>query len=235
MTASSPPSTAPPTSSSERRRRNRDEMKGAILTAARQIMREEGVAALNMHEVARRVGLRTQSLYYYFPSKSALYDALFLLGTRMFYERQEQLLRQHTDVWETLRGAMGAYLGFAQQHPELWQLVFERTVPGFVPSEESMEESRRLLGVGMQVITQAIESGDISPGLSPAQATDFTSAVMHGLTAAHMANEPHLPPGEGRFGALIPAAVEVLRVAWAPGRRTSTAGSTGPGNHTAQD
>ncbi|HEY6542020.1 MAG TPA: hypothetical protein VIZ18_13840 [Ktedonobacteraceae bacterium] len=31
----------------ERRQRNREEMKNAILEAARQVMREEGVAALN--------------------------------------------------------------------------------------------------------------------------------------------------------------------------------------------
>ena len=38
----------------ERRQRNREEMRHAILEAARQVMREEGVAALNLQEV--RVG-----------------------------------------------------------------------------------------------------------------------------------------------------------------------------------
>lgn len=201
-------------------------MTGAILVAAREVMRAEGVAALNMHEVARRVGLRTQSLYYYFPSKTALYDALFLLGTRMFRERQEQLLRQQSDPWEILRAAIETYMGFAQQHPELWQLVFDRPVPGFVPSEESMEESRRVLEMAVQVTKQAVESGEMTPGLTPAQATDFISAVMHGLTAAHMANEPQLPPGAGRFGGLIPAAVEFLRVAWAPGQHSTASGES---------
>ncbi len=56
----------------ERRQRNREEMVAAILDAARAVMREEGVAALNLHEVARRVGLRTPSLYEYFPGKMAL-------------------------------------------------------------------------------------------------------------------------------------------------------------------
>ncbi len=214
MTTSTNPGATRPMSPGERRRRNRDEMTGAILEAAREVMREEGVAALNMHEVARRVGLRTQSLYYYFPSKAALYDALFMLGIRIFGERQEQLPRQRSDPWETVRAAMETYMGFAQQHPELWQLVFERPVPGFVPSEESMEESRKALGVGVRLMTEAMESGQMAPGLTPAQATDFVSALMHGLTAAHMANEPHLPPGAGRFGRLIPAAVRFLRAAW---------------------
>ena len=35
-------------------------------------------------------------------------------------------------------------------------------------------------------------------------------AVSHGLTAMHLANEPHLPVGQGRFGSLIPAAISML-------------------------
>jgi len=37
----------------ERRRRNRQEVIDAILAAAREIMRRDGVAALNLNEVAR--------------------------------------------------------------------------------------------------------------------------------------------------------------------------------------
>jgi hypothetical protein len=38
--------------------------------------------------------------------------------------------------------------------------------------------------------------------------------MMHGLAAMHLANEPHLPMGEGRFGSLIPAAISVFEKAW---------------------
>jgi hypothetical protein len=36
---------------------------------------------------------------------------------------------------------------------------------------------------------------------------------MHGLTAQHLANEPHLPVGKGRYGSLIPAAVKLFQAA----------------------
>ncbi len=215
----------------ERRQRNREEMVSAILDAARVVMREEGVAALNMHEVARRVGLRTQSLYYYFPSKAALYDALFLLGTRLLHERIEQVVHTPTDPWGKIQAAMEAYIGFAQQHPELWKLVFERPVPGFVPSQESMEASVRMLRQGVSVIANALESGQMVSGLTAASTTDFINAVMHGLTAAHMANEPALPPTEGRFGSLIPAAVTFFQKAWAPTPQGTPATPTAPNDH----
>ena len=40
------------------------------------------------------------------------------------------------------------------------------------------------------------------------------NAVTHGLTVQHMANEPHLPVGSGRYGGLIPAAVALFAAAW---------------------
>ena len=50
--------------------------------------------------------------------------------------------------------------------------------------------------------------------LSDQQMADLVLAVMHGLTALHMANEPNLPVGQGRFGGLISAAVSLFNTAW---------------------
>ena len=54
----------------------------------------------------------------------------------------------------------------------------------------------------------------LATDLQEEQITDLVIAIMHGLTALHIANQPHLPVGEGRFGALIPAVVAVLDKAW---------------------
>src|SRR5581483_5764495 len=74
----------------ERRERNREEMVAAILETARDVMRAEGVAALTLSEVARRLGVTSAALYRYFPGKAALYDALFRLGIRTVHAAFEQ-------------------------------------------------------------------------------------------------------------------------------------------------
>jgi AcrR family transcriptional regulator len=203
----------------ERRQRNREEMIGAILEAARAVMREQGVAALNLHEVARRVGLRTQSLYEYFPSKMALYDALYRFGIRLYAAGREHLpplTQVPASFWEHARGELEHYMTFAQQHPELYQLVFERPVPGFVPSPESLEVGTRILAHSDQFLSQALEQHHLAPGLPPEAARDLFIGMMHGLTALHMANEPELPVGTGRFGSLLPAALSLFQMAWTP-------------------
>jgi AcrR family transcriptional regulator len=190
-------------------------MIAAILDASRAIMREEGAAALNLNEVARRVGLRTPSLYAYFGSKADLYDALFLLGVQLYGERFRAAMAEPLSLWERVRVAFETYMTFAYECPELHQLVFERPVPGFTPSHGSMEASLSLLAYSNSLVEQAFRAEGIVPPVPLNQATDLIISLLHGLTALHMANEPHLPAGEGRFGALVPAAVALLKSAWA--------------------
>ena len=66
----------------DRRARRRQETIEEILTISREIMTTEGVNGLSLAEVARRLGVQPPSLYKYFPSLMAVYDALFLSGQR---------------------------------------------------------------------------------------------------------------------------------------------------------
>ncbi|MBV9280802.1 MAG: TetR/AcrR family transcriptional regulator [Chloroflexi bacterium] len=191
-------------------------MTEAILDAARAVMREQGVAALNLHEVARRVRIRPPSLYEYFPNRAAIYDTLFRLGLRQFASHRDRALAGKTTFTERLHAAIESYMSFAQEYPVLWSLLFERPVPGFVPSEQSMDESRAVLEAATSSFHDAIATGEIAPDVPPSQARDFVFAVMHGLAASHLANEPELPVGSGRFGSLVPVAVAVLEAAWRP-------------------
>jgi AcrR family transcriptional regulator len=175
-------------------------------------MREEGVAALSMQELARRLDMRAPSLYHYFSGKMDIYDTLFRLGFTLYAE-QMQKTTQDAQTWqEELRQTFETYMTFALQNPDLYQLCFERPVPGFVPSEESLKVSFGLLQNAYVHAAHLHEV--INTDLAPEQMVDLLIAMMHGLTALHLANEPHLPLGQGRFGVLIPATLSVLNKAW---------------------
>ena len=201
-------------SPAERRQRNREEVRTAILEAARAVMREQGVAALSLREVARRVQMQAPSLYAYFPSKMALYDALFLMGVRLraAYRDRDEVGRE--GFWDRLEGRFESYMRFAQEHPELYQLAYERPVPGFVPSPESLAEAFQAPAGLEQLLIAAVASGDIVLDMPVVHARDLLIGMIHGLTAHHMANEPELPVGSGRFGSLIPAAIALFRTSW---------------------
>lgn len=200
-----------------RRHRQRQAVLDAILQAARDVMRADGVAALSLHEVARRVGLRTPSLYEYVDGKTGLYDALFRLGVRLFAEyvdRARTSITADTSASDHLRARLTLYLTFAHEQPDLYSLVFERPVPGFVPSGASMAAAATLLDVSRSAWHAMLASGELQPHLSPDESHDLFLSLQHGLTALHQANEPHLAVGEGRFGGLIDAAIGLFAAAW---------------------
>ena len=207
-------------STAERRARNRREMMEGILTAARAQMRDEGVAALNMNEVARRVGVTTPALYRYFANKMAVYDALFRLGTRLYREELEALDLGAGPAESALQGAIEHQIDFALRNPELYQLILQRPVPGFVPSAEGLKEAAQLEDVGRKILDSLIARRLIAPEGPPERAFNLLLAVMGGLADAHLANEPHLPIGQGRFGSLVPDVVRMFTAAWVPARST---------------
>ena len=210
------PSFAPLLSPAERRQRNREEVRQAILAAARDVMREQGVAALSLREVARRVQMQAPSLYAYFPSKMALYDALFLMAVRLRAEYRDRDDAGREGFWDRLEGRFESYMRFAQENPELFQLAYERPVPGFTPSAENLGETFQAPAGLEQMLGDAVAAGEVVLDMPVAQARDLLIGMIHGLTAHHMANEPELSIGSGRFGSLIPAAIALFRAKWDP-------------------
>ncbi len=197
---------------SPRRQRNRDALIDTILDTARAIMREEGVAALSMQELARRLNMRAPSLYHYFDGKMDIYDALFRLGFTLLAEERQKTMDGAASWQEEVRRLFEGYMRFAIQNPELYQLCFERPVPGFIPTEESLQVSFGLLQQGYE--RAALWRQSIDTDLDAVQMFDLLIGIMHGLTALHLANQPHLSVGQGRFGSLIPAALSLLIKAW---------------------
>ena len=190
----------------------REAMLARILDTARMIMREEGVAALSMQELARRMNMRAPSLYNYFASKMEIYDALFQLGYRKFAAQINHYLNEEGD-WQTqLSNLMKNYLDFALQNPELYQLCFERPVPGFVPSEESLQISFGNLERTYAYVKTWLPV--LNTSLNERQLTDLLIAINHGITALHLANQPNVPLEESRFASLTPTVVELIAQAW---------------------
>ena len=197
--------------SSPRRQRNREATIQTILNTARTIMREEGVAALSMQELARRMDMRAPSLYNYFSGKTEIYDMLFRLGFTRYDEHIKGLMKTGIGFQDELRINIEGYLSFALENPELYQLCFEHPVPGFVPSQESLQLSFGILNSSYQRAERFKKELDTE--FTTRQIVDTIIAISHGLTAMHISNEPHLPIGQGRFGSLIPVVLSIFEKA----------------------
>src|SRR5947208_4483704 len=78
----------------DRRAERREATRAEILDAAWELVRAEGLATLSLRELAAKVGMRAPSLYSYFDSKHAIYDAMFAEGNL------ELLRRIEATTWE---------------------------------------------------------------------------------------------------------------------------------------
>jgi AcrR family transcriptional regulator len=152
-----------------------------ILGAAWNLARENGVAAVSLHALARDVGMRQPSLYEYFDSKHALYDAMFAEGNQQLLDRLGAL-EPFDDPRAALKAFLGVFATFAVDDPARYELLFERHVPGFTPSPESYALAEEVLERSVTVIRAAgvTEQGDI----------DCIVAVTAGLIAAQLSNDP---------------------------------------------
>jgi AcrR family transcriptional regulator len=94
-TAVSPPDEIRRTRREQRRSQSREE----ILEAARRVLLRDGIAGTTLDAVAREVGVSKAALYYYFPSKDALFFEL------VFGNLQSQAQAVHDAVEKTATGA----------------------------------------------------------------------------------------------------------------------------------
>lgn len=185
-----------------------------ILEIAREEMRRDGVAALSLGAIARRLGMATPSLYTYITGKDEIYDVLFRRGFEEFSRLMDERPGQDGPLAHNLESVMRAYMAFAQRNPELFQLMFQRPVPGFTPSEASMAVSLASLEEARVQISAIWMRSGAAGEMSVAEARDLFIALQHGLTELHLANDPQSPVGEGRFGRLIPQAVAMVLASW---------------------
>jgi AcrR family transcriptional regulator len=153
----------------------------SIVSAAWELARTHGIGGLSLHALAREVGMRQPSLYAYFDSKLALYDAMFADGNRQLIERVDAL-RPSSDPRRALKTYMRAFVDFATEVPARQALLFQRVIPGFEPSEESYAIAQAVMARSVAVMnaTGIVDQADI----------DCLIAMIGGLVERQQANDP---------------------------------------------
>jgi AcrR family transcriptional regulator len=168
-----------------------------IVDVAWSLARDRGLAGLALRDVADVVGMRTPSLYVYFDSKNAVYDAMFADGYRALLAGIDQTSTEGEPA-EVLRRAAHLFFDFAVADPARYQLLFLRTIPGFVPTEESYLLAQAVIERLGEVLRAA--------GADSREEIDLWTAMFTGLASQQISNDP----GGDRWERLIDHAVGVL-------------------------
>lgn len=167
-----------------------------ILATAWRLAADQGLAGLSLRELADEMGMRPQSLYSYFESKLAIYDAMYAQGNREFAERQAEM-ELVGDLRADLKTINRAFVAFCTENPVRYQLMFQRTVPGFEPSPASFKLSVEGLN--------RVQDHLASLGIDDPRDIDLFTAIGTGLTDQQISNDP----GGDRWSRLVDDAVDM--------------------------
>jgi AcrR family transcriptional regulator len=205
-------SVAPP----DRRARRRQQTIDEILDISVAVMTEEGVNGLSLAEVARRLGVQPPSIYKYFPSLMAVYDALFDRGQREHLEVLRDAMAGATPGLHALTAGLEASGRWALANRAIAQLLFWRPVPSFEPSPESFAPSIEMVALERRALADAVDAGELGPGANAPEAVFLVSTLIAGVLSQAWANEPDLPWGEGRFTPVFPKLMSMLPAVYPP-------------------
>ncbi|TCO48296.1 TetR family transcriptional regulator [Kribbella antiqua] len=179
------------------REARRENARAAVLTAAWELARADGLAALSLRELARRAGITTPTVYAYFESKNAILDAMFAQAAQEFVELKASLPQTDDPEQDLLREAR-AFVTFCVSDVPRYQLLFQHAVPGFTPSAESYELAVKALDVTRELLARN--------GVHDPRHLDILTAVTTGLVDQQISNDP----GGDRWTRLVEDVVRML-------------------------
>ena len=171
--------------------------RATIVSSAWDLVREEGLPALSLRELARRSGITTPTVYAYFDSKSAIYDAMFGDAAEEFVEWMAEPVDTGDPVADLTIDAR-RFLEFCTADIPRYQLLFQHTIAGFSPSTQSYAPAVRALERTQQLLRRT--------GVSNPRYVDLWTALTTGLVDQQISNDP----GGSRWSRLIDDAVRMF-------------------------
>jgi AcrR family transcriptional regulator len=160
-----------------------------IMDSASQVMADVGFHHLSMRKLASQLGMTASNIYNYFPNKEVLFIQTRLRGFEMFFAEMNEQMGSAVNAEQALQQFARLLIGFAQQYPGYYQLMFQPPRLNIKETEQVdqelemqlarlVEEWQRHL---MTLIIDAIPAMSDQADNRQKQLALFFTASIHGL------------------------------------------------------
>ncbi|MGW5256336.1 TetR/AcrR family transcriptional regulator [Streptomyces sp. NPDC004012] len=193
------------------------DLRAACLRAARELLEENGSAALSLRAVARRAGVSPTAPYRHYADRDALVSSVAAQGYR---ELAEHLAAAHPSpvTPDELAAVAVAYVRFALEHPALFRVMFAE--PCDPTSEERVAATVAITEYVRGIVRAAF------PGADTDALSTTVWALVHGLAFLHLdgkldASTPEVVADQVRAAvqALFTASSAISQTAAGPSER----------------
>ena len=151
-----------------------------LLREAGILLREQGVEGLSLRRLAERAGVSRTAPYHHFSDKNALLCALAERGFQGLEQLIDTLSLDSADPEPGLRRFVRAYLRFASDDPERYELMFGRTL--WKAGRPSPALTRVAHGCFRRYVEAVrLDHLAVPDGADPLRVAQASWATLHGL------------------------------------------------------
>ena len=179
------------------REARRQSARATVLAAAWEMVRADGLAALSLRDLARHAGITTPTVYAYFDSKNDIFDAMFGEAAESFAVSKAALVDKG-DHHENLAADARSFVEFCVSDVARYQLLFQHSVPGFIPSPQSYAPAVRALELTRGQLARY--------GVRDPRHVDVWTALLTGIVDQQISNDP----GGNRWTRLVDDVVHMF-------------------------
>lgn len=170
------------------------EMPEKILTAAEAIVEAGGEEALNMRSLARDVGVTPTTLYYYFKSREHILVELSLRAARRLNEKV-RAVDMSLGPLHAIRALGEAYIGFAEEQPNLYRLLMEVLLDPSIVTDEDRETLRFSYRAARNLLDGLVKAG--ASKYDPERMALIGWILLHGFSSLLVAGTLEVVSGVG--------------------------------------
>ena len=179
------------------REARRQSARATVLAAAWEMVRADGLAALSLRDLARHAGITTPTVYAYFDSKNDIFDAMFGEAAASFAVSKAALVDKGNNH-ENLAADARSFVEFCVSDVARYQLLFQHSVPGFIPSPQSYAPAVRALELTRGQLARY--------GVRDPRHVDVWTALLTGIVDQQISNDP----GGDRWTRLVDDIVDMF-------------------------
>jgi AcrR family transcriptional regulator len=181
----------------ERRQRDRARRRQAIVTAARQMAEAEGWDAVTIRRLADRIEYSQPVLYSHFAGKGDIIDAVAVEGFAELRLVLQNARQAAASPEAALAELAGAYVGFALEHPALYDAMFALSTELPFGRPEGPRELHAAFAEFKEAVTP------LAGGRDPETLAEVAWSTLHGIATLTRSGRLRPDYHEARLAMLV--------------------------------
>jgi AcrR family transcriptional regulator len=172
----------------QRKERQKEELRGKILQAAKELFMQKGYEEISIRSIAEKIEYSPTTIYLYFKDKDDVFFSLHQEGFTLLNQYFKPLAHV-THPFERLKAISRAYITFAMENGEYYDLMFIINSPMKAVKDDhsKWEEGDKAFSFLVGTIKECIDKGYFK-GMDPEILAFTCWSMVHGIASLDIRN-----------------------------------------------